>query len=138
EVSTRTRQAKGGFTMLVDQFEVTGNRGYHRVGGTMPFKEAVELVNDGIVFARRRGLRELIVDTRELDGFEPPDIESRIWMGQKWGFSAREAVTFAVIARPEMIDPEKFGVIVARNRGAVANVFVSEQVASSWLSFMNS
>jgi len=42
-------------------------------------------------------------------------------------------VQIAVIARPEMIDPQKFGIVVATNFGALANAFASEAEALDWL-----
>jgi len=38
-----------------------------------------------------------------------------------------------VVVRAEMIDPEKFGILVARNAGLDANVFADEAEALSWL-----
>ncbi len=38
-----------------------------------------------------------------------------------------------MVARPEWIDPQKFGVIVAANRGFDANVFPKEAEAIAWL-----
>jgi hypothetical protein len=38
-----------------------------------------------------------------------------------------------MVARPEMIDPEKFGVTVGRNNGLVCDVFPSEPEAEAWL-----
>ena len=39
----------------------------------------------------------------------------------------------ALVARSELIDPQKFGATVARNRGFHADVFVSEDLAVTWL-----
>jgi hypothetical protein len=38
-----------------------------------------------------------------------------------------------MVARAEMIDPEKFGVTVAANRGLVSNIFTTELEARAWL-----
>ena len=47
--------------------------------------------------------------------------------------SARIPAKVALIARPSMIDPERFGETVASNRGAVGRVFASEAEAVAWL-----
>ena len=39
----------------------------------------------------------------------------------------------AMVMRPEMIDPEKFGVTVAFNRRLIADVFVDGGPAVAWL-----
>ena len=39
----------------------------------------------------------------------------------------------AIVAPPEMIDPEKIGVTVATNIGFVSEVFTSEEEALTWL-----
>ena len=38
-----------------------------------------------------------------------------------------------MVLRPEMMDPQKFEVTVAGNRGLVGNVFDSEKDALGWL-----
>jgi len=38
-----------------------------------------------------------------------------------------------MVARPEFIDPQRFGVIAAANAGLRADVFSSESEAVSWL-----
>jgi hypothetical protein len=38
-----------------------------------------------------------------------------------------------MVVRPELMDPERFEVTVARNRGLVGNVFHSEKEALAWL-----
>jgi hypothetical protein len=38
-----------------------------------------------------------------------------------------------MVARAEMIDPEKFGVTVAAMRGLASNIFATEAEARAWL-----
>ena len=47
--------------------------------------------------------------------------------------AARIPAQVALIARPGMIDPERFGQMVAGNRGADGRVFASEADAVAWL-----
>jgi hypothetical protein len=42
-------------------------------------------------------------------------------------------VKCALVVRPELMDPEKFEVTVATNRGMIGNVFDSEKEAVAWL-----
>jgi hypothetical protein len=53
-------------------------------------------------------------------------------MATEWASIAR-GLRLAVVARAELIDPERFGITVARNRGLSANVFTSEAEAIDWL-----
>ena len=39
----------------------------------------------------------------------------------------------AIVARPELIDPQKIGVLMAQNRGATGDVFTTEAAALAWL-----
>jgi hypothetical protein len=39
----------------------------------------------------------------------------------------------AVVARPELIDPQKIGVLMAQNRGVNGDVFSTESAAIAWL-----
>jgi hypothetical protein len=119
--------------MFLEHFEVVGDRAWFRPAGTVSLKEAVELVNDGIACARRQKLRNLLVDTRALHGFNPPSMLSRIRYARRWAISAGKVVRFAVVARPEIVDPKRIGVRVARNRGADASAFVSWRTAARWL-----
>jgi hypothetical protein len=38
-----------------------------------------------------------------------------------------------MVARAELIDPQKFGVTVSANRGLVSNIFTTEGEALAWL-----
>ena len=51
----------------------------------------------------------------------------------KWAESAGSGLHVAIVARPEIIDPEKIGVLMAQNRGATGDVFTSEVAAIAWL-----
>jgi hypothetical protein len=38
-----------------------------------------------------------------------------------------------MVARAEMIHPQKIGVIAARNRGMISNIFPTDPEARAWL-----
>lgn len=99
----------------------------------MSLDEAVKVIDDGLAHARKAGVRKLLVDIRELDGFDPPSIGSRFWLIRKWAATVSGAFRIAMVARPEMIDPHKFGVTVARNRGLICQIFPSVPKAAAWL-----
>ena len=71
--------------------------------------------------------------TTGLTGFEPPDVSERHKLATEWASVASGEVCVAVVAKREMIDPQKFGVFVATKRGLVADIFTSEEKARLWL-----
>jgi hypothetical protein len=74
------------------------------------------------------------VDTVNLRGFPHPTTSERYHMADQWAAVARSrGLRVVFVARPEMIDPLRFGVMVARNKGLFCNVFSSEKEAVEWL-----
>jgi hypothetical protein len=114
-------------------FEIAGGRGLYRPVATVSIDQAVGLVRDVIAAARREGARDLLVNTCGLDGFPSPDTFQRFFAAVSWAAAASGLVRLAVVARPEMIDPQRFGVTVAANRGLVSNIFAAEAEAVAWL-----
>ena len=117
----------------LDQFEVVGGRGFFRPAGHMSLAEAVARVDAAIAYARAQAIKELLVNGILVTGFDPPSLSERYFLAEKWALTARGALRMAVVVRPEMIDPEKFGVTVAFNRRLIADVFVDERPAVEWL-----
>ena len=83
--------------------------------------------------ARSLGLHDLLVNTTGFTGFPPPSIFARHALAVKWAESAGSGLIVAMVARPELIDPEKIGVLMAQNRGATGDVFHTEAAALAWL-----
>jgi hypothetical protein len=92
-----------------------------------------ELVATAIGFARLINIRRLLVDITNLTGFEPPDLALRYLIIHEWARAAGRSVRVAIVARPEMIDNQKFGSIVAANIGFAADAFTTEEDALTWL-----
>ena len=65
--------------------------------------------------------------------FDSPDIATRYFFIHEWARAAGGCVFVVLVARPEMIDPQKFGVTVAANAGLTSEVFDSEEEARAWL-----
>ena len=114
-------------------FEQVGKRGLYRPNGTVTFERAVELVAEAMRLARTLGLSDLLVNTTGLTGFAAPSIFARHALAVKWAESAGSGLIVAMVARPEIIDPEKIGVLMAQNRGATGDVFSTEAAALAWL-----
>jgi hypothetical protein len=113
--------------------EQVGKRGFYRPNGTVTFERAVDMVAEAMRFARKLGLNDLMVNTTGFTGFGSPSIFARHALAVKWAESAGASLIVAVVARPELIDPEKIGVLMMQNRGASGDVFSSEAAALAWL-----
>jgi hypothetical protein len=116
-----------------DRFERRDDHAVFRPVGRVSLAQAVRLVTSAIAFARDQRLGKLLVDTRDLTGFDPPSIAARYFLVHEWARAAGGIVRVAVVARPEMVDPQRFGVTVAANLGFEADVFTSEPDALAWL-----
>jgi hypothetical protein len=118
----------------LDHFEQVGSRGFYRPIATVSFERAIDIVADGIRRARTLGLADLMISTHGLRGFGPPSIFGRHELAVKWAeASGGSGLYLALVARAELIDPEKIGVLMAQNRGVSGDVFTSEAAALAWL-----
>jgi hypothetical protein len=105
----------------------------YRPEGVVTLVEGVELVTDAISHCFDEGIRKLLVDVRRLRGHAVPTLVDRFLMARDWAHAARGAVAVALVALPEHIHPEKFGVKVANDAGMTADVFTSDTAAEEWL-----
>jgi hypothetical protein len=116
-----------------DHFEIVNGRGFYRPRGSVSLDAAVDVVSAALEYAREQGARDLLVNLTSLTGFESPNLFQRFALIEKWVVAAGGVVRLAMVVRPELIDPGRFGVTVAANRGLVCDVFVSEEKAEIWL-----
>lgn len=117
----------------LEHFEVAGDLGVYHPRGRITLEQGVEMVASAIAHAREMRLCKLLVITSDLAGFTQPGLGDRFFLAEKWARASGGELPMAFVARPEFIDPKKFGVTVARNRGADADVFASEEEARAWL-----
>jgi hypothetical protein len=110
-----------------------GDRGLYRPVGRVSFGEAVAGVRVAIAVAVSNESLDLLVDTKALTGFPSPGTFQRFLAAVAWAEEALGRLRLAMVARAEMIDPQKFGVTVANNRGLVSNIFTTEGEARAWL-----
>jgi len=116
-----------------EHFEVTDGFSCYRLSGHGPLAEAAGKVIEAITYAREQQMRNLLIDTTNWTGHESPDTMERFDVAKAFTYAARSAVKLAMVVRPEMMDPGKFEVTVATNRGLNGNVFDSEKDALAWL-----
>jgi hypothetical protein len=120
-----------------DNFVVEDGCALYCPEGSTSFDDAIALVGAAIAAARRDRVPTLLVNTTALTGFMSPDTFERFLAAVEWAEEAGAAVRLAIVARAEMIHPQKFGVLVAANKGPVSNIFTTEFEARAWLAAWN-
>jgi hypothetical protein len=119
-------------------FEQVGKRGIYRPIATVTFERAVDMVAEAMRHARSLSLHDLLVNTTGLTGFSSPGIFARHALAMKWAESGGAGLIVALVAKPEMVDSQKIGVLMAQNRGVSGDVFHTEADALAWLDARNS
>ena len=114
-------------------FETVGTRGFYRPLAQVSFEQGVEMVAQAMQTARELGLADMLVNTTGLTGFPVPSVFARYAMMTRWLESAGSALRIALVARAELIDPQKIGVLMLQNRGGSGDVFTNEAEALKWL-----
>lgn len=104
-----------------------------RLEGEHSTARAVQLVDDALKEAVQRGIPRALLDVRGLTGFPRPSVAALSESVRRWAETSQGRVKVAMLARRELIDPERFGVILARRHGLVADVFEDEAAALEWL-----
>jgi hypothetical protein len=116
-----------------ESFQIAEGYAIYRPTGNVSLQEAISLISQAITFAKNSQIRRLLVDSTKLTGFGPIGTVDRYQMGEQLADAGRLSVRLAMVARAELIDPHRFGVTVARNRGLDVDVFTSEATALAWL-----
>jgi hypothetical protein len=117
----------------LQDFEMMGDHAEYRPTGELSLNQATRVITSGIEFARERQVKKLMVITLGLAGFRPPNVIQRYHFVHEWAKASALSVRVALVAHPEMIDSQKFGVTVAYNIGFASDVFTSEEEALTWL-----
>jgi len=114
-------------------FKIFPDHAEYRPVAELSRHEAFQLITAVINHARGIQQQNLLLDITGLTGFEPPGLGQRYFYIEEWARAARAYVRVAVVARSEMIDAHKFGVIVAANNNFTTDVFTSVEKALAWL-----
>ncbi|HSI35518.1 MAG: response regulator transcription factor [Phycisphaerae bacterium] len=116
-----------------DGFIVQDGHGVYRPVCSATFDQAVALVRSAIAATRRHRARDLLVDTTGFDGVSTPDTIQRLLAVVEWAEAAEPGLRLVLVARAEVIHPQKIGVLVAANRGLTCDIFTTEAEARAWL-----
>lgn len=101
--------------------------------GAITLTEAIEMVREAIAFTREQQIPRLLINTTQLTGYGTLGTLERFQVAETWAKEASSAIIVAIVAREDQIDPNRFGLTVARNRGLHGEVFTSETEALVWL-----
>jgi hypothetical protein len=119
--------------MYPEYFSVENGYAAFRPKGQFTFNQAVKAVDEAVAFCRDNKIRGLLVDITGMAGFPPPNTSERFQFATQWASTAGGSVILSIVSPPEMIDYEKIGITIARNRGLAAEVFTMEPDAIDWL-----
>ena len=95
----------------------------------------LQVAEEGPRRAARAGRSSLLIDIRDIVGREPTMSERYDQAVQVASLQSRVTprIRLALLGREPMIHPQRFGEIVATNRGAQLRVFTDETAALDWL-----
>jgi hypothetical protein len=95
----------------------------------------LQVAAEGLKRAARAGRTALLIDIRGITGREPTMSERYDQAVQVADLQARVTprIRLALLGLEPMIHPQRFGEIVATNRGAMLRVFNDEKLAHDWL-----
>src|SRR6478672_4934176 len=119
-------------TLAPASVTLEGTYACYKPEGEFTLEEITAAVDDAIIWCRRERIRGLLADVRK-SVFERPTVAQRFTFISRWADLAGPSVVIAVCANPAMILEDKFGVVIANNRGMIADAFSGIDEATKWL-----
>ena len=106
----------------------------YRPVGLAPFAEWQRRMLDALAWCVRGGALRVLADLRRIALTTPGSTFERFQLGeQAAGAAAPLGTRVAVVGREPVLDPERFGITVAVNRGLTVEAFADEVAALRWL-----
>ena len=90
------------------------------------------MVSLAIGECRTKGVGELVANISGLKGYVLT-MSDRLLAIESWAEAAGGRLKLALVMPEQAIHPSRFGVLVAKRRGMIADVFASEVDAVAWL-----
>lgn len=115
------------------QIEHIDNHGRARVSGCVAPEAAAELATVALSKAAAARLHTLLVDFRELALTRPFSTTEAYELGKHLAHAGHGLRRVALLAADACIEPSRFVLAVAGNRGLVAAAFPEESKALAWL-----
>ena len=120
-------------TNLTQQFEVCAGHALASLAGCVSLEQAADAVTRALVAARDRGIQRLLVDASQLTVFPSPTLADRYFIVRRWAAEAGKQVELSIVLQQHILDPDRFGIMVAVNLGMRADAFSSPSEALTWL-----
>jgi hypothetical protein len=105
----------------------------YRPLGQVSLQEITSLIGAAIIYSCEKQIKRLFIDTTQVTGVDSLSIIERYIFSEELAQKANSYIKVVLVAKPNLIHPERFGVTVARNRGLNINVIASESEALMWL-----
>ena len=118
---------------VAENFHIEEGYASFRPAGNASFDESAAACVEAIRVAGEQGITRLLINLTRLTELGPISTLDRFWLAKQCASTAKPGFKLAVVANPDMIDQQHFGVMVARNQGLLVNVFATEEEAQVWL-----
>jgi hypothetical protein len=118
---------------MIEQFEMAESRAFYRPKGLISAGELVDKITLALQLGRQIGIREMLVNIQGAFGFETPGPSFRRWAVQRWALAGAGGLRVAMVARGELICPQKTGLLIAAEQGLHAHICTQETEAFGWL-----
>lgn len=116
-----------------EDFSLEDGYGCFQPAGEFTLDEITRRIDRVIAYCRHNKIPALIANITQVTGFPPPTLTERFHFISHWAFTAAGKVAVCVIAPPEMVLADKFGVVIAGNRGMKGDVFTDHDEAVTWI-----
>lgn len=116
-----------------DEVQLLVDMAVLRLSGEVPLPDAARRVTEAILYAREQQIGKLLVNTLELKPMGRATLAASYFRIQEWARASDGFVRLALVIRPDLTDPQGFGLTVAANSGLMAGVFATEDAALAWL-----
>ena len=112
--------------------ERIGSRAFYRPVLSASFHDALQRCLAAVTWAREQGCADMIVNVRGISGMEAITAFMKYEVAVGWAQSAG-TMRVALVVPDELMDPNKFALLMAQNRGANGDAFTNEADALQWL-----
>jgi len=112
--------------------ERAGQRAFYRPVLAANFQEALGLCMTAVEWARDQQCVDMLVNVCGISGIESLTTFMRYELAVKWA-QAAGSLRVALVVPEALMDPQKFAMLMAHNRGVNGDVFTQEAEALNWL-----
>jgi hypothetical protein len=112
--------------------ERIGQRAFYRPVLAASFHDALGLCMAAVRWAREAGCGDMLVNVYGITGIESITTFMRYEVAVSWA-QAAGTLRVALVVPENLMDPQKFAMLMAHNRGVNGDVFTNEAEALQWL-----